>query len=424
MRVLFTLFPATAHLHTMVPLAHALQGAGHEVVVACQEGALDPEIVHNITEAGLTAVPLGPAADGPPPEAMQQGLMAFADAWRFDPAHPGEAADWHAARALLGGMFSFAYPDTGEDGSFLDELIAFTRSWRPDLILWDKLMIPAAIAARVTDTPHARLVWGLDSIAALHELTEAETPGRHTWLNWLDPHLARHGLDLTDDILLGRWTLDLVPPSMRPPLRLPAIPVRRLPFNGSSPLPDWLHGAPERPRVVLTFGVSRRMIGGHSTFPAPEFLERVAELDVEVVATLGRGGSAGEGTLPANVRTVDYIPLNQVLPTTSAIVHQGGTGTFTAAVAHQVPQLVVPVVAWDEPQTARYVEKTGAGLVADTDALDPDTLFKQLTRLLDEPSFKEGARRLYEETLAAPAPRDVVPVLERLVAAHRPGGRA
>ncbi|MFM9610698.1 DUF1205 domain-containing protein [Streptomyces sp. V2] len=424
MRVLFTLFPATAHLHTMVPLAWALHSAGHEVVVACEAGALDPEIIGNITEAGLTAVPLGPASAGPPPEAMQQGLMAFADAWRFDPARPGETADWHAARALLGGMFSFAYPEPGEDGSFQDDLIAFTRSWQPDLILWDKLMIPAAIAARVTGTPHARIVWGLDSIAALHELTEAETPGRHDWLTWLDPLLARHGLAFSDDTLLGQWSLDLVPPAMRPPLKLPAIPVRRLPFNGSSPLPDWLHGTPERPRVVLTLGVSRRMIGGGTEFPAPEFLERVAELDVEVVATLGRGQLAPDVTLPANVRTVEYVPLNQVLPTTSAIVHQGGTGTFTAAVAHQVPQLVVPVVSWDEPQIARHVERTGAGLVADTAALDADTLSKQVARLLDEPSFKDGARRLYEQTLAAPAPTDVVPVLERLVARHREEARA
>ncbi|MGW1147806.1 hypothetical protein ACWD6I_22755 [Streptomyces sp. NPDC002454] len=54
MRVLFAVFPAVAHVHPIVPLAWALQNAGHDVRVA-----IHPDAVDLVTEAGLAAVPLG-----------------------------------------------------------------------------------------------------------------------------------------------------------------------------------------------------------------------------------------------------------------------------------------------------------------------------------------------------------------------------
>ena len=58
MRVLFVANPEKAHLLAMVPLAWALRTAGHEVRVAGQ-----PAFADLITQAGLTAVPVGRDAD-------------------------------------------------------------------------------------------------------------------------------------------------------------------------------------------------------------------------------------------------------------------------------------------------------------------------------------------------------------------------
>ncbi|MFD8237383.1 nucleotide disphospho-sugar-binding domain-containing protein, partial [Streptomyces sp. NPDC059696] len=77
-----------------------------------------------------------------------------------------------------------------------------------------------------------------------------------------------------------------------------------------------------------------------------KLLEAVAELDIEVIATLNDNQLAESGPLPDNVHTLDYVPLDQLLPTCSAVIHHGSTGTFAAASAAGLPQVVCDT---DEP---------------------------------------------------------------------------
>ncbi|MFI1733603.1 activator-dependent family glycosyltransferase [Streptomyces acidicola] len=427
MRVLFTVFPTSAHLYPAIPLAWALQAAGHEVVVASPEGVVDPKVITNITSAGLTAVSLGGKEEL---TASLAPLIAGAGPDRPTLAlDPDDENAWRTARAVLGGMFNAYYPPASAEGGrrpILDNLVEFAREWRPDLVLWDPLAPTGAVAARACGAAHARLLFGMDNIGLIRAKTRQELADPSSdltedpWMAWLGPVLERYGLDFTEETLVGQWTLDLTQSRMRNPLDLTYIPVRRVPYNGATTLPQWLYSRPERPRAVLTLGVSRRLIAGqHSGFPMREFFDSVSGLDLELVATLNSEQLAAVGTLPDNVRAIEYVPLNQVLPTSSAIIHHGGGGTFAAAVACKVPQLVVPLPMWDEMVTARYVARRGAGLVADPAAIDVDSLQKDLVRLVEEPSFQLGARGLYEDMLAAPAPKDVIPVLERLTAENR-----
>lgn len=427
MRVLFTIFPTSAHLYPVIPLAWALQSAGHEVVVASPEGVVDRKVIANITSAGLTPVSLGgkeelTASLGP--------LIAAAGPDRPTLAlDPDDENAWRTARAVLGGMFNAYYPPASTEGGrrpVLDTLVEFAEHWRPDLVLWDPLAPTGAVAARVCRAAHARLLFGMDNIGLIRERTRRELADpasgltEDPWMAWLGPVSERYGLDFAEESLVGQWTLDLTQSRMRHPLDLRYVPVRRIPYNGAAELPQWLHARPERPRAVLTLGVSRRLLAGrHSGFPMREFLDSVSGLDLELVATLNSDQLSAVGTLPDNVRAMEYVPLNHVLPTSSAIIHHGGGGTFATAVAYKVPQFVVPLPMWDEMVTARYVVSRGAGLAADPAATDVDSLQKDLVRLLEEPSFQLGARSLYEDMLAAPAPKDVVPVLERLTTAHR-----
>lgn len=427
MRVLFTIFPTSAHLYPAIPLAWALQSAGHEVVLASPEGVVDPKVIPNITAAGLTAVSLGGKEEL---TASLAPLIAAAGPDRPTLAlDPDDENAWRTARAVLAGMFQAYYPPEQAEGGrrpVLDDLVDFARNWRPDLVLWDPLAPTGAVAARACGAAHARLLFGMDNIGLIRARTRQELADPSSeltedpWLRWLGPALERYGLDFTEEMLVGQWTLDLTQSRMRTPLDLTYVPVRRVPYNGAATLPPWLHSRPERPRAVLTLGVSRRLLAGrHSGFPMREFFDSVSGLDLELVATLNGEQLSAVGTLPDNVRAIEYVPLNQLLPTSSAIIHHGGGGTFAAAVAFQVPQLVVPLPMWDEMVTARYVVRRGAGLAADPAAIDVADLHKDLVRLLEEPSFRLGARGLYDDMLAAPAPKDVVPVLERLTAEHR-----
>ncbi|MGH3621528.1 MAG: nucleotide disphospho-sugar-binding domain-containing protein [Sciscionella sp.] len=157
-------------------------------------------------------------------------------------------------------------------------------------------------------------------------------------------------------------------------------------------------------------------------FPMSELLDMASSLDIELVATLNPAQLASVSRVPGNVRVVDYLPLNQLLPTCSVIIHHGGGGTFAAAVAEKVPQLITPGMGADRVETATYVADRGAGLLGpylDGADFSVDLLKRQLGRLLDEPSFKDGAAELYDEMTATPSPNDAVPELERLTARHR-----
>jgi UDP:flavonoid glycosyltransferase YjiC (YdhE family) len=239
----------------------------------------------------------------------------------------------------------------------------------------------------------------------------------------MQPMLARYGYEFNEEFLLGQWSITQAPPAMRLPLDLPHVSVRGVPYNGPGVAPAWLLEESERPRVCLSLGVTGRLRAGTGTagvdVPLADLLDMVAEVDAEVVATVNAAQLSEVGRLPDNVRTIDYVPLSLLLPTCSAIVHHGGAGTYATAVAHQVPQLIIPVPKWDEPTLAGHVADRGAGLVVDLEKLSVETMRSQLVRILDDPSFRAGARTLYRESLASPSPRDIVPVLEKLTAQHR-----
>ncbi|QDT09049.1 MurG-like transferase [Planctomycetes bacterium K23_9] len=64
--------------------------------------------------------------------------------------------------------------------------------------------------------------------------------------------------------------------------------------------------------------------------------------------------------LPAQVRTCPYVSLQKLLPHCAAIVHHGGIGTTSQALAAGVPQIIRPM-AFDQFDNARRVENLRCG---------------------------------------------------------------
>lgn len=114
---------------------------------------------------------------------------------------------------------------------------------------------------------------------------------------------------------------------------------------------------------------------------------------------LGRGGlllsSHSENfpaDLPETVRALPYVSLGQLLPHCSAIVHHGGIGTTSQAMAAGIPQVIRPF-AFDQFDNATRVEKLGVGRWLKNDRQLADTL----ASLLEENSsstLPEIQRRL------------------------------
>jgi rhamnosyltransferase subunit B len=107
--------------------------------------------------------------------------------------------------------------------------------------------------------------------------------------------------------------------------------------------------------VVFTFGTG--MFHAAQTFQAS--LDACAKLGVRAVF-LTKYHEQLPQHLSETVRHVSFAPLKKLLPYCAAIVHHGGIGTVSQALAAGTPQLVMPL-AWDQPDNARRVKQLGAG---------------------------------------------------------------
>jgi glycosyltransferase len=200
-------------------------------------------------------------------------------------------------------------------------------------------------------------------------------------------------------------------------------------------MPDWLYPIPRRPRVALTLGASVRAFLSVDWGYVAVLLEALSGLDVEVVATLNDAQLASVPKVPDNVRVVEWVPLDYLAPTCSAMIHHGGIGTMASAASACIPQLVVdfPEHEFEErdfivkgsdqvgklryvlgPLTGEYVTRLGAGEVLDMGKPSVETIREQITRVLTDPSVQEGAARVREDLLMTPSPSEVVGRLERV----------
>jgi UDP:flavonoid glycosyltransferase YjiC (YdhE family) len=459
MRVLFTPYPSLAHLWPIVPLAWALQNAGHEVRVASQARFADA-----IVKTGLTPVRLGdPDANEPrmrddarQPAAPEE-VLRYADALGLTAA---ERELWIIFfQYLLNPTSDYVRTDLPEAG----DLVAFAEGWQPDLVVWDATFASGAVAAKVCGAAHVRLLLGPDifgfSVDKLAErVEELRTAGlpENPLADVLRPLAERHGVEVDNELLVGQWSVDQMPTGLNPPLAAKTIPMRFMPFTGAAAVPEWLYEHPERPRIALTLGEStRRFVPGDARLP--KILAALSTLDVEVVATLNELQLQGIDEIPANVRVLDWVNLTQLLPTCAAIIHHGGMGTTAAAIAFRVPQLILDTdesvlmrqvrnapeagsfqvgkefgvreeteaetTQWVLPEkkveatrNANYLIARGAGARLNHQSQTADEIAKVILQVVTDPAYREGVDAVHAVWDAMPNPAELVPVLERIAA--------
>nr|CAJ42338.1 glycosyl transferase [Streptomyces steffisburgensis] len=420
MRVLMTSLAVEAHFNGAVPLAWALRAAGHEVRVAGQ-----PALTEAITRAGLTAVPVG--TDHTHHELVRE-LGAELTGFYRDIDLTGERGDDYLALKGANTLLTATFYAQANNDPMVDELVDYARYWRPDLVIWEPFTFAGAVAARASGAAHARLLWGPDLFLRVRRAfrdqmerlpRELHDDTLEEWLTWT---LGRFGCDFDEETVVGQWDIDQMPAGIRLPLGRPTVPMRYVPYNGRSVVPAWLREPPRRPRICLTLGITSRDMAYPDRISLGELLEAVAELDVEIVATLTAAQRAEVARVPDNTRVTDFVPMHALLPSCSAVVHHGGAGTWSTAAACGVPQLVIADM-WDNVYRARRLADLGAGLFLPPERLTVAGLRDGLEQLLTKPSFREDAERLRAEMTAEPSPADVVPALEELTRRHRTGRR-
>lgn len=432
MRILMVTVPYRAHLYGMAPLAWALRTAGHEVCVAGP-----PDIADDIAQIGLSGVSIGEPvslrgkmAEVPLEAPMKLDGTAPADVGPCDPRGRREGRSVQSDYGWGDPYIELEDVIAGVSAVFFspsafDDLVDFARLWRPELVITDTSGFPGGVAAQVVGAAHARLTLSVDRMAQLRSacrdrLDSAGDPAR----TWLAPILERHGSEFDETVVLGHWTICATPPWIWQPQGPHYVPMRNVPFNGPAKTPRWVYERPERRRVCISQGISHRdatISGGSSSH---DLLGAVADLDVEVIATLN-AEQIGSAKLPDNVRAIDFVPFTELLPTCAAIIHEGGAGTCASALEHGVPQVIVPgdfkTEKWWAPVViADGLESRGAGVYAcNAGALTADVLRDSLKRVLEDPSYARNAAQLRTEVRAMPSPNEIVPTLEKLTAEYR-----
>jgi glycosyltransferase (activator-dependent family) len=419
-KVLLTTYPEKTHFLAMVPLAWALRTAGHEVRVASA-----PKFAGVITEAGLTAVPVGSNRD------LWQ-LMAGDTDWLAVGMNglplPYDTADWPDEQVTWK-YLKFGYDlhvprwHKMSNVPLIGDLVAFARSWQPDLVIWEPSTYAGAIAAEASGAAHARLLFSLDTFGVTRQryldLNSVRPVGEQAdpLSDWLRPYADRYGFDYTEDLITGQFTISVMPPSLQLTADLDYVPMQYVPYGGAVAVPKWLQSPPARPRVAMTMGISTADVTG-DTINLPDLFESLADLDVEVVATLSRRVQEYLAKVPDNIRVVPFAPLDDLLPTCDAVVHHGGIGTLLTTARHGRPHLIVTWNA-DGPALAQRVAAQGAGLAVNLSQASGGLIRDRLLRLLEQPSYTVDARRLQDEVRSMPTPNQVAGDLVKLTAERR-----
>jgi UDP:flavonoid glycosyltransferase YjiC (YdhE family) len=259
---------------------------------------------------------------------------------------------------------------------------------RADLAIVD-CMLPAAIAAaRAVGTPTVSLVHFLYGLARTQML---QTGGG--WTTDLRGLAATHrmlGLAPAPDGLTAWEAPELVlvaaPGWLDIDCDAPANVVHAGPLSVAVAAERPVSPTATRQQVLLTF--STTVMDGQAAL-IERVCAAVAGLDLNAVLTLGPAVAPDSVRVPDNVEVVAFADHDRLMSDSAAVIGHGGLGTVLRALAHGVPQLLLPL-GRDQAFNADRVEHIGAGIRLPTDA-PPVRIRAALRRLLTDREFAAHA---------------------------------
>jgi UDP:flavonoid glycosyltransferase YjiC (YdhE family) len=178
-------------------------------------------------------------------------------------------------------------------------------------------------------------------------------------------------------------------------------------------LPEWWPEVEAAERViVVTQGTIANLDFTELIEPT---LEALADLDVLVIATLGR--DAQLTNVPANARVAEFIPFAELLPHTSVLVSNGGYGGVQQALWHGVP-LVLAGQSEDKVEVTARTAWTGAAINLATQRPKPADIRTAVQTVLNTPTYRERAAQLSAQYDKHDALTEIHTTIEELTAQH------
>jgi len=415
MRVFQTLLAFSGNAPPQLALTRELVERGHEVRVLAHSAARE-----RIDRTGAEFV----AIRGWLPE--------------LDITHPetDPIRDWEA-RTPLGAAKRMRDAPIAPLRDATRENIEQLGDWSADVVVFDWLFIAAAVAAEAVGIPAVALVHcpypfpaaGAPPLfSGLKPMGGPVGAARDRVVNAVISRFSQAGLPVLNDVRaehgltpLEHWN-DQV-------LGVRAIYVMTAPeldFSSKAELPanvhytgpafepfqkDWESPWPEEntdPLVLLSFSTSYMDQGAL----AQRALDAVAGLPVRALLTAGPALDANRLRIPANARTVAFVPHRTVLPHASLVVTHAGWQTVNAAVADGVPLVCIPD-GRDQPDNAARVLVAHAGVRANKKS-SPEKLRRVISQALEDQSIKQGARAMADALGRSDGAIVMADALERL----------
>lgn len=374
MKVLVVSTPLSGHLRPLVPLIQALLSGGDEVVVATgAEGA------PTVEQCGARFFAAG-ASDG---------------VWfdRLSERTRGNPGDGIAPERINHYFVPRLFGEIAA-ADMIDDVLTCGRDLEPDLVLFENYALAGPLAAEVLGVPgithlvgpmpdHGVYVLANDAVSPLWRSFGCDVPG---WAG-----------------LYRDLTIQICPPSLEP-LEAPRGEVLAL---RPSPLADRAGIAPPRPLAYVTFGTFFNV----NLDPFRVVLDALANEPIDVVMTVGNDQDpAALAPFPPNARVERFIPQATVLPESAVVIHHGGAGTTFGALAHGVPQVIIPQGA-DNFDHAAMCTRAGTALTLLPGEVTPTNVADAVRRVLHDSGFAITARHTADEIAAMPGPDDVADAL-------------
>jgi UDP:flavonoid glycosyltransferase YjiC (YdhE family) len=204
-------------------------------------------------------------------------------------------------------------------------------------------------------------------------------------------------------------------PDWPPQMKLTGFPL--FDEKGLEPMPDDLRrflDAGDKP-VAFT--------PGSAMFHGQEFFQAAAD----ACRILGRRGilltrhaEHVPPRLPAGVIHVKYAPFSELLPRCAALVHHGGIGTMSQALAAGVPQIIQPM-SHDQPDNAERVTRLGVGAELPVKKFRGPRVAETLRTLIESPDVAAKCKVVAERFVNARPIEQTCDLIEGLAVADRPG---
>ncbi|WP_405994790.1 glycosyltransferase [Streptomyces sp. NBC_00986] len=380
MRVILTCLPYYSHMMpVVVPVAMALQRAGHAVAVATA-----PAMADALVRAGVEHLPL------PHVQTLEELLAdpEFAGSPGMPEAREESPEEQARARAQPGRLTQARAGALA--GIFAREVIRASQAWRPDLIVRECNEFGGYLAAERLGLPRA--VLDISPFSALN------LPFVHDRVNGQRVAL---GLDPVDDVWHPiRGPLAGIIPREWYPESLPISPARSYrPDAVTAALDRALADLPDdRPLVLAGLGTVAPLVVPESRQLLTAMVTALGELPCTAIIA---AESDWQGPRPANVRLVPFVPLSLLLGTAELFLSHGGFGSVQLAMIAGTPMVNLPMFG-DQPANSHRVEELGLGIHVDPADASPRVLAEACGRVLADRTFRYRAADMSRRILADP----------------------